>query len=659
MKAGQCPSCGAPVEFPLGTGKVKVCEHCHTVVLRGEARLEDHGRVADLADTQSPLKIGLHGRYTQSPFTVAGRIQKDHGTGVWDEWYLVFDDGRNAWLSESEGTWHLMFPIPGSAPRRWEEMDPAEVIQIKDRQFVVEERGRALCVSAEGELPGYEERAYYVDATGGQGVFVSIDYGNQTDAAHAELYAGNRVALSDLGFDKHELAPTPRKAALSQARCTQCNGNLDFKAPDRAKRVACPYCGALLDVSHGNLKFLQLLEKPGEQPLIPLGTKGTVDKVEWVCCAFLVRSCTVEGTRYGWHEYLFYNPVRGFNWLMNSNGHWTWLTPVAAGDVWLSAKAAVYAGDTYRAYQSVNTVTESVVGECYWAVEQGERAWAKEFVLPPKSINVDMTQDRERAHSEATFTVGRMLSGDEVKNAFKLKSVPKPHGVAPAQENPHKLRAKEAWKWTAIWALGLLVVSFLFSTSKPSMPDEKPYYLAMKVPVNTQVAPGSPEAMAFSQPFDISQPTRLELNFTADRLENAWLAVQADLVNEATDEVISVASEISMYAGITEGESWREGDLHDRRVTNKVEAGTYVLRTINSYDLNSRGVGDYTVTVAPTGASGGVGGFLCFLAMLLAGPIFLSMRASSFETERWNDSLFQSPSYHGGPSQTVFANEES
>ena len=40
MRVGDCPSCRAPVEFRPGAGKVKVCDYCHTVVLRGEANLE-------------------------------------------------------------------------------------------------------------------------------------------------------------------------------------------------------------------------------------------------------------------------------------------------------------------------------------------------------------------------------------------------------------------------------------------------------------------------------------------------------------------------------------------------------------------------------------------------------------------------------------------
>jgi hypothetical protein len=57
VKVGSCPSCGAPVEFNPGGGKVKICEHCHTVVLRGEANLEGMGKVAELLDTDSPLKL--------------------------------------------------------------------------------------------------------------------------------------------------------------------------------------------------------------------------------------------------------------------------------------------------------------------------------------------------------------------------------------------------------------------------------------------------------------------------------------------------------------------------------------------------------------------------------------------------------------------------
>jgi hypothetical protein len=111
MRVGNGPSCRAPVEFRPGACQIKVCEYWHTVVLRGEFNLESLGKVADLVDTQSPLKLRLAGRYSGNAFTIVGRIRKSHGPGTWDEWCPSFDDGRTAWLSESEGEWNLMFQL--------------------------------------------------------------------------------------------------------------------------------------------------------------------------------------------------------------------------------------------------------------------------------------------------------------------------------------------------------------------------------------------------------------------------------------------------------------------------------------------------------------------------------------------------------------------
>ena len=80
MKVGQCPSCGAELDFAPGAGRMKVCPYCATVVLRGDAKLEAVGKVAELVDTDSPLKLNLSGTYSGAGFTVRGRIQKAHVT---------------------------------------------------------------------------------------------------------------------------------------------------------------------------------------------------------------------------------------------------------------------------------------------------------------------------------------------------------------------------------------------------------------------------------------------------------------------------------------------------------------------------------------------------------------------------------------------------
>lgn len=636
MRVGDCPSCGAPVEFRPGGGKVKVCEHCQTVVLRGDAGLERLGRVADLMDTESPLRVGLGGRHQGVGFTVTGRIQKSNGAGTWDEWYLVFEDEREAWLAESEGEWKLLFPLAQSVLPDLAELTPLASFELKGKRFIVEEVNDATTVSAEGQLPSFETEHRYVDATGAGGVFASLE----AAGGATEAYVGSFLGLSALGFSSSELSPTPRRDALSSARCTQCNGPLELKAPDAAKRVACPYCGALLSVEAGHLAFLQLLERPPIAPTLPLGSTATLaDPTEppppsgakpptWTVLAFLVRSCDVEGTRYPWNEYLLWHAASGFRWLIESEGHWSWLRPIAAGEVKLAPTTAEHQGRAYRQYQTVYASTDYVMGECYWTVSVGELARAVEYIAPPWSLSVDETP------TEATVTLGVLLEPDVVARAFALEApLPEPWGVASASVNPHAAKAKELWAWTGLWAVMLLAVVLALSIMGSSQ-----RFVQADFSVPPGVAPGSPEAQAFSEPFSIAKAVPLEVSVRAPALDNNWLGVSVDLVNQVTGEVVSVYAEPSAYSGVSEGERWSEGNVESSRQTDTVEPGEYVMRVTPTFEA-SRPT-PYAVEVR---ADEGPGFFfpLAFLVLMLLPPLYTSARSSAFETRRWNEAVFQ------------------
>jgi DNA-directed RNA polymerase subunit RPC12/RpoP len=639
MKVGVCPSCGAPVEFRPGAGQVKVCEHCSTVVFRGELKLESLGKVAELLDLQSPLSVGVQGAYSGSTFTVVGRVQKSNGTGVWDEWCLSFDDARTAWLAESEGDWKLLFPIEGVTPPSPGNLEPLGTFTLRERTFVVEETNSAHTVSAQGQLPAFNAQHRYVDATGPRGTFCTLDEADGT----VEAFVGSFVTLKDLGIDVSQLQPTPKREALKQARCTQCNGPLDLKAPDATKRVACPYCAALIKIEGGQLEFLEMLEKPPFEPRIPLGAVGKLHDPtlaapppgpapEWTCIAFLVRSCQVEGTRYPWDEYLLWNETLGFRWLMHSVGHWTWLAPLPAGEVVINSSGvsplAKYGKETFRRYQSVFATTEYVAGECYWAVAAGEVARATEFIAPPRSINVDQTS------TEATVTLGVMLDNALIEKTFGLrKKLNPPVGIAPALPNPFAPKMADAWTWAGLWGAVLLVLAVVFGVLGTT---ER--YFQSNFSVLPNAAPGSPESQRFSEPFEVKADVPLEVQLDAMGLNNNWLGVSVDLVNEKTNEVISVYAEASYYSGVTDGESWSEGSHTATVTTDVVEKGTYVLRTTPTFEPG-RSV-DYLVTVS---ADDGPGLFcpLFIVLLLLAAPIYYSVRTNMFETEKWNDAVIQ------------------
>lgn len=624
MTQGNCPSCGAPIEFTAGTALVVVCGHCQTVVAKKGINLEAHGKIGAIVDTDSPLQLNVEGRIGRSGYRLVGHLQKDHGAGPWDEWYVEFDDGRTGWLSESEGAFHLLMASGTEPGLSYDDFSPGFRFSLRDHRLVVEERGHGRVVAAAGQLPSDVDPSadsYYVDATGPRGVFVTLDFG--TGTSDPEVYVGKKLKLEELGIPPDQLRPKVKRVSLQQARCTNCNGPLELRAPDRTKRVACPYCGALLDASQGKLAFLQLLEKPDHAPLIPLGARGKLKGAEWMCIGFLVRSCHVEGVRYPWEEYLLFNRAHGFTWLMNSNGHWVYLEPLDAGDVAVAEGVAAHLdGKRYRAFQNVTAVTETVLGEFYWEVEAGESAEAEEYVAPPYSVNVDRTEN------EVTYTHGEYLAPEVVREAFQLKEpLPTPHGIAPSQPNPHT--DSPIWKWTAIWGVALLAVFMV-----ANIMAAKETVLVHEVRLPPSVRSGTPEAIQFSEPFDIHKRGNVRAELLSS-VNNNWLGVQGDLVNEATGEVVSFYEEVSYYHGSDSGESWSEGGQREEEYLSGVPPGRYVLRTTAYFDGLSQGL-DYRVTLVSDTPR-----FLWFfiaLVLLLIGPLVAFFRSSSFESARWAES---------------------
>ena len=58
-------------------------------------------------------------------------------------------------------------------------------------------------------------------------------------------------------------------------KCPQCGGPLEVRAPDQTQRIACPYCGSLLDTTK-DLAVLEALARPEFEPGIPLGSRSSI-----------------------------------------------------------------------------------------------------------------------------------------------------------------------------------------------------------------------------------------------------------------------------------------------------------------------------------------------------------------------------------------------
>ncbi|MGB0758240.1 MAG: DUF4178 domain-containing protein [Rubripirellula sp.] len=435
-----CPSCGAPVEFTVGS-VVSVCEFCQSAVARTDRKVEDIGKVAELVETSSRLRCGLSGTFNRKSFTVVGRVQYQHPAGgVWDEWYLAFPGGRWGWLAEAQGKTYLMFQRKVSGKVKIPEFDQLELgsaVKLGDSEFNVTERGVATALAAEGDIPwafrgGAEHR--FVDLQGAAGVFATFEFGKSISA-----YVGKEISLDSLGLegDGWDVVDAKIVAEAASLNCPKCGGALTLHVPDASLRVTCPSCNSLLDADNGKLSYLKTLSKPKKLKLkLPLGTKGKLFGDDYIVIGFLGRFAMYAGVSYPWQEYLLYSEKIGFRWLVCNDRHWAFAAP-ASGEAIKNngaARTVSYDGASFRIYDRGVATVKHVLGEFYWKVEAGEKVKTADYIAPPRMLSYEWSETGKS--SEVNISECVYVQPEMIEEGFGVKNLPRSFGVGPIQPAP-------------------------------------------------------------------------------------------------------------------------------------------------------------------------------------------------------------------------------
>jgi hypothetical protein len=444
---------------------VAVCDYCRSVVARTDRELLDQGKVADIADSTSPLQLHLRGTWKGKGFRLVGRVQYLHSAGGrWDEWYVAFADGKWGWLSEAQGRFAMLQHRPlaeESALPDYAELTAGRKFTLgKSGSFTVTEVGRAVVAAAEGELPFspiQQAEHRFVDLEDPGRLCATIEYG----PGGPQVFVGEVVTLSDLGLAEAALkaAPTVTVNAL-QLNCPHCAGPLALAAPDTAQRVTCPHCRSLLDVQGQKLEYLMTLKPPRPPLRIPLGSQGTFRDVSYTVIGYLRRSVTYDKTYY-WQEYLLYAPRLGYRWLVESDQHWSFGQPVSPGAITTVDLQASWDGRAFRMFQRAEATVRQVWGEFYWKVKVGDTTRMSDYVAPPYALSLETSTNADGT-SEINATVLEYVPHAEVERAFGVEDLPRGWGVAPNQPNPVTARLFVDWGltlagvWLAAWVVGTI-----------------------------------------------------------------------------------------------------------------------------------------------------------------------------------------------------------
>ncbi|HUG52454.1 MAG TPA: DUF4178 domain-containing protein, partial [Vicinamibacteria bacterium] len=391
-------------------------------------------------------------------------------------------------------------------------------------------------------------------------------------------------------------------------------------------RIACPFCGTLLDATR-DFAILEVLSRPPIRPAIPLGSKGRLHDVEWMVIGAMERSVTFEGTRYPWMEYLLYEPARGFRWLVEAKGHWSYVEPLNPGDV--RSAGPVYGGVTYAHFQGGTAVVDHVLGEFYWAVARGDGTESDDYIKPPHMLSREKSLDAEGRVTELNWSSGTYTPGDDVWRAFSLPgSPPDPRGVAPHQPSPWAGTVGPTWRK----ALLAMAAVFLIYVAVSMAGSRQVHRQTVHVPPGARS--GTPEAAVFLGPFAVPSSGNLQLKVDAP-VGNSWLYVSGALINEETGRLDDFDLEVSYYSGRDSDGAWSEGSTSATSYVTRIPAGRYSMRLEPQWGPGTAAP-KYTVT-ARNRVPRFTHVFLAWL-LLLVWPAIATWRWFRFEVQRWSES---------------------
>ncbi|HQU91587.1 MAG TPA: DUF4178 domain-containing protein [Pyrinomonadaceae bacterium] len=614
-----------------------MCPYCRSALARTDRGLADLGKVAEIAESESPLKLGLKGEFKGTRFELTGRAQLRHQAGgYWDEWYATFSNGWVGWLAEAQGRFYLTFyqPLPqGVTLPSYEGLQLGQFVNEIPSQtpLMVQEKGVATSVAADGEIP-YKltpnEESQFADLAGKNNAFATIDY----SMSPPWVFVGQQVTLEEIGLgDAKSAKREARQVSAVGMGCPNCGGPLNLVAPDKAERVTCPNCDSLLDVNQGNLSYLHALTPAKDAPafVLPIGAEGTFmgGEVKFKIIGAVDRSVTFDGIKYHWHEYLLYNPMVGFRWLVHSDNHWNFVEPVNPAEVasttmFQTGSTVSYNGRSYKIFQDAPATVEYVKGEFYWRVEQGERVRAVDFISAPYMLSQEMTAN------EVNWSLGTYMTNADVEKAFGISDLPKPWGVAPNQP----FTGSFYYTWGA---LPLLLLGFVAIVMAVVAGGFGPPALSQQITLPAMPNAQAPQTV-FSLPFDIKGNRNVRITANA-AVSNAWADLDVDLINDQSQEVESVNVPIEYYSGTDSDGAWTEGSQETDATLSALPAGKYTLRVEGTWQNWQQPI---AVNVkVEQGVNRGVN-FCCALVALAIVPLFGLIRKWSFEASRWKDSMF-------------------
>lgn len=448
-----CPSCGAEVLFRSTISAIAVCEYCQSTVLRSADEVKDIGKIGKVLEDYSPIQIGTSGLFAGRAFTVIGRIQLRYDAGLWNEWYVSFDDGKYGWLGDTSGQYMFTLPLPdggaSNAPQ-FEYLSPEMRYEHGGRAYVVTDKRSAQCVGGQGELPFVVGNGYVAKVVDCRSAdrFLTIDY-SDVNAAKPEpqLYVGEAVELKNL---QAQLLRSDEDIQRSAGRlrgtanvldCPNCGNQLQYRA-GVATQIVCAACGSEVDCSGDRaLVLTKHTEAARYHGTLDCGDSAMIAGIKWTVIG-LIEMVETDDEDSHWTEYLLHNWQHGFQWLVEAKDGWTRVKVLnEMPESWSDAHAQ-YRGQRYsKMYDSYTARVCYAAGAFNWRVSVGDRVQLWEYQNGAQRLS------KEKNNAEIVWSHAEKVSNAQIAQWFGKKDV---QTIKSDSIEPQADQRSQAWRYTLI-----------------------------------------------------------------------------------------------------------------------------------------------------------------------------------------------------------------
>lgn len=420
-------------------------------------------------------------------------------------------------------------------------------------------------------------------------------------------------------------APAPKIRSMN---CPNCGGAVELRGFQHTRSAVCIQCLSVLDTASEQAQVLQRFDQRDRvRPIIPLGTRGKLHGTQYEVIGFMVRTINVEGTEYSWHEYLLFNPYKGFRYLTTYAGHWNDVVPCHGLPQQAVAKgrpARQYLDRIYAHFQHAVAETTFVMGEFPWTVRVGEKVETDDYVAPPYILS------SEGDAKEQNWSHGTYMTGQEVWQHFNLPGSPPPaEGVFANQPSPHEGKPVRMWRTALVWlALWFVAVVFVGVSAQNKTVFEQTYTFNPR-------AAATGEAAFVTPVFELGGRTSsVDVEIATD-LANSWAVFNLALINDETGQGYDFGQDVSYYSGRDSDGDWTEGSRQESVTVPQVASGRYYLRVEPEMEAIAP-VMRYTLRVKRDAPH--IGWMLLALPFLLIPPVLVTLKSASFEGARWAES---------------------